>query len=975
MFRFRKIIFLFICFLTPLIFSAQTYNFRNYTVDDGLPFIQVYTIYQDSKGYLWSGGYGGLSRFDGKTFVNYTPKNGLLNHWVTSIAEDNSGKLYVGTIKGLSVIDNGKITNYTTTEGLPGVRVNVVYENQAENIFIGTNNGLAEWKGNKFTVVNTDALKNKNIKTLLEDKDKNLWVGTDNGISMFYGNETNNFSDENGLCNNTINAFAIDNKNNLWIATDSGLSCFDRKTFKNYFIKDGLPNNQIKSLLFDKHGNLWIGTPTDVCKYDGKTFKTYHIRGEAMPTVVECLYLDYEENIWMGTNNALYRYRGETFLTYNQKDGLANSFIYQIIRDKENNLWIGTDGGGLYKYANEKFTNYTTKDGLPGNKVNAGIVDANGKLWLATGKGICFLEGNKFVSVKYNNENKKEEVYSIFQDSKKNIFIGIESALMKYDGKSWEKIPLISKTEKFQPWSLVEDKKGNIWIGTYLGGLFCYDGNAVKDFSETISKTGDSYLTSVIDKEGIIYWGTLEGVFAYDGKKVTQFTEEDGMSSDLVYVIQFDQNENSLWVGTNQGLNKIDLAEFRKSGKKIIEPYGKEEGFQGVECNTNGAWLDADGTMWFGTVNGLIKYTPGEFIPNKAESKISIIGTKIFYNDSVFANGTVLPHELNNITFDFIGICLTNPEKVKYSYMLDGFDKEWSPETKTTFARFPNLPSGKYTFKVKSRNNEGLWNQQAAVFSFTIALPWWRTWWFMIAFVSGVALMIFGVVRFRIRQVEVSERNKVRLANNELKALRSQMNPHFIFNALNSIQHFIMNSDEHGASKYLNKFAKLIRSILNNTEKSTVSLKEEADSLKLYLELEVLRFENKFDYTINIDSKIDLDFYEVPTLLIQPYVENALIHGLVPKKEKGHLDINISMDEKYIICVIEDDGIGRPKSMENKEKSMKKGHKSFGMKITRDRLELLNSVHNSSLSVSITDKEDENKNPTGTKVEIFIPIV
>jgi sensor histidine kinase YesM len=184
-----------------------------------------------------------------------------------------------------------------------------------------------------------------------------------------------------------------------------------------------------------------------------------------------------------------------------------------------------------------------------------------------------------------------------------------------------------------------------------------------------------------------------------------------------------------------------------------------------------------------------------------------------------------------------------------------------------------------------------------------------------------------------------------------------------------------MTSDEQGASKYLNKFARLIRSILNNTEKTSVSLKDEVELLRLYIELEMLRFENKFDYEINVNSDVDLDFYEVPTLLIQPYVENAIIHGLVPKSSGGHLLINISIENNFIVCVITDNGIGRQRSAERKANSVQKGHRSLGMKITRDRLELLNSVHNSSLSVNITDLYDEKNESAGTRVEIFIPVV
>ncbi|MEW6469727.1 MAG: two-component regulator propeller domain-containing protein [Bacteroidota bacterium] len=974
-----RLVLSFLFLLRALPFFSQTYNFRNYTVDDGLPFVYVYTIHQDSKGYLWTGGYGGLSRFDGKTFVNYTAKNGLLNNWVTAIAEGDSGELYVGTIKGLSVLQNGKFTNYTpeNEKGLPGERVNTIHKSADGIIYVGTNKGLCRITGKKFEHVSA-GFPGDNVKTLIgSDQRKIIYAGTDNGIGMLPESGALPPGFPGRLYNKNVNALVAGKKNELWVGTDSGLyvAADGSVALNAYFKKDGLPSDKITALLYDVKGNLWIGTDKEICRYDGKTFKTYYIRGRTTSTNVFSLYSDYEGNIWIGTNNALYRFRGESFTTFTTVDGLNNAFIFQVLRDSKNNLWIGTDGGGLNKYVDGKFSAYTVKNGLPGNKINAGIEAADGKLWFATSAGLVTFDGKAFSLVNAGLP-RGAEVFAVMQDSKGHIWIGVENAVMRYNGAAWEKIPLIARADKVQPWCIFEDKKGHIWIGTYLGGLFRYDGGKIEDHTFSVAKKSDSYLSIVMDSAGVLYFATFEGVYAYDGKQVTQFSEEDGMSSDLVYAMVMADNGNTLWAGTNQGLNKIHLDEFRKSGKKRIEPYGKEEGFFGVELNTNGAWLDQDGTIWFGTVNGLIKYTPGEFIPNNTSIRTNITGTRIFYTDTVITQGITLPYYLNNITFEFIGICLTNPAKVRYSYMLEGGEeKGWSPETKSSFARFSNLPEGKYTFKVKSRNNEGIWNETPATFSFIIGTPWWKTWWFRTAFVVFLAGTVFLAVRLRIRQVEYNERNKVRLANNELKALRSQMNPHFIFNALNSIQHFIMSSDEQGASKYLNKFAKLIRSILNNTEKSSVTLKEEIESLKLYLELEVLRFENKFDYGIHVDPSIDLDFYEVPTLLIQPYVENAIIHGLVPKKDKGKLDIAISLEDNFIVCVIQDNGIGRKRSMEMKEKSMKRGHKSFGMKITRDRLELLNSVRNSSLSVNITDLENENGEPLGTKVEIFIPIV
>ncbi len=341
-------------------------------------------------------------------------------------------------------------------------------------------------------------------------------------------------------------------------------------------------------------------------------------------------------------------------------------------------------------------------------------------------------------------------------------------------------------------------------------------------------------------------------------------------------------------------------------------------------------------------------------------------------------SGSVLSYDLNNISFTFRGICFTNPEKVKYIFKLEGWDKSWSPETKDNAVQYSNLPAGKYTFKVRSCNNEGVWNLEPLIFKFNIDPPFWKRWWFILSLILFIIAMVIVAFRLRINQVKKQQRREakqqVEIAKNELKALRAQMNPHFLFNSLNSIMNYIMNKNDDEAIFFLNKFARLMRLILNNSEKQQVTLSEEIDSLKLYLELEQMRFNNKFEYQIIVDAKIDAGYEEVPTMLIQPYVENAILHGLTPSKMNGNLIIELRYQGDFMVCTIKDDGIGRKKSFEMKQNQARE-HKSMGMKIANDRLRLLNSINNSELSVKIDDLYDINGNAKGTSVNIFIPII
>jgi two-component sensor histidine kinase len=642
-------------------------------------------------------------------------------------------------------------------------------------------------------------------------------------------------------------------------------------------------------------------------------------------------------------------------------------------------LWVGSQGG-LYKFENNEFIQYNKDNGLNANSVNMIYEYSPGILWLGTDQGLVIYDRKNFTKKNDSSGVWANAINCIYKDSKNNIWLGGHNKIFKYDGTKFTSYTFKTLSENADVWTFIEDKNGILWIGTYLGGLIKYNG---KEFVESSKKTGltnDSYLTSLIDDDGNLYFGTLDGLWMFNpntpGKKPINFTKKDGLSSDLVYSLTFGNTKNEIWVGTNQGINKLDISDYKKEGKKNIIQFGKQEGFSGVECNSNGTFVDKDSSIWFGTVYGLIKYDPNEYIENTFESKISITNFRLFYHDTVLTDQIHLSYDNNNITFNYSGICLTNPAKVKYSYILEGFESNWSPPSKDRLATFSNLPPGTYTFKVKSSNNEGVWNKTPASFSFTIDRPFWRTWVFLLSLIILFVLALILSIRFRIRRIKNREKRKTELnkkiANIESQALRAQMNPHFIFNTLSSIQHYISNNDTDSALKYLSKFAKLMRRIMDNSKQQMIAVDEEIKALDLYLELEVMRFDKKFEYHINIDPEIDQTYDRIPSMLIQPYVENAIIHGLLPKEGNGKISITLQKQNDTILCTIEDNGIGRERSMEFKRNRVQQ-HKSMGMSITQERLDILNSSLNSNINAEIIDLFENGKS-AGTKVKLIIPL-
>ncbi|MBP8033078.1 MAG: histidine kinase [Bacteroidia bacterium] len=986
--QFIRLSIFWVIFLFAVNNYAQQYNFKNYSVESGLPYVQIFAMFQDSKGYLWSGGYGGASKFNGKTFQNYSPKNGLANHYVNAIIEDQFHLVTIGTIDGISVIDKprGKISNYTIKDGLPSNHVTSFCLDPRIGLWTGTTKGLCIWDGKK--VIQVPFFKNRNITCLFYSEKLGVLVGTNKGLFIQDKN-----SKEFRIVLDSVNISCVslyNSQSKLYIGSDNGLYIYDLNTSTTnvLHVNNGLIDEEITSILCQKNGNVWVGSKSGLISFNGLDFSYYTIGFDNNSNHIRSLLIDYEDNLWIGTHSGLYKYRGKGFTVYDRQNGLGSAFIYQITKDVNNNLWFGTENNGVFKFSNGFFKNYSVKQGLLNNKVAAVLALEDASVWFGTDKGISILKNEKIENLSYGPLFKQEApINCFFKDSKGLIWVGGQNGLcsMKKNGNSYAityyNLPVKSaEKEGYAVWSIIEDRKGNIWAGTYLEGLFKLENNQFIRQSISSPEPMATALDLCKDKYGNLYAATMNGVMMFNPEKHTYklISEKEGLSSELVYAIGITKDNNYLWAGTNQGVNRIDVKKLQYDFIDILS-YSKNDGFSGVESNSHGIYEDADSSIWFGTVNGLIKYSPKEFIENDNLTRTTITNIKLAYADTLLENGSTLPYALNNISFYFDGICLTAPEKVLYSYKLENYDKEWSPYSDINNTKYDNLPPGKYTFKVKSCNNEGIWNIEPAVFSFTIKSPFYKTWWFIVICIVSISGIVITIFRIRVRQIKNKQQaefeQQVEISKAELKALRAQMNPHFVFNSLNSIQHYILNNKGDEAAKYLNKFAKLIRIILNNSEKPTVTINEDIEALKLYLELERMRFENKFDYKINIDESIDGDYDEIPPMLIQPYLENAILHGINPKEGTGQISISIKVVSQFIKISISDDGIGREKSKAIQSLQPAARHKSLGMKITKDRVRILNTLHQSNLNVNIIDLYNDKKEPIGTQVDLFIPYI
>jgi hypothetical protein len=450
---------------------------------------------------------------------------------------------------------------------------------------------------------------------------------------------------------------------------------------------------------------------------------------------------------------------------------------------------------------------------------------------------------------------------------------------------------------------------------------------------------------------------------------------DNGLPGNYIHDIKTDSRQN-IWIATLSGLYRFT------ENKKVINTYNVRTFTKadGIDIpNWNLAFLETDSlqNVWLGVANGIFKINTAAINEFAFPPAVLINNVRVLNSDNAENHinsgfkadqyNTTFSYRQNDIGFYFNGINLNN-SFIQYAYMLKARDKSWVSNQKNSEAIYYNLAPGKYTFMVKAINDSGL-ESKVAEYSFTIIPPFWQTGWFRLL----IALLAIAIIYWFIKKRDAlrEKENRVALQMSELKltALQSQMNPHFIFNSLNSIQNYILQQKPVDAARYLSKFSKLMRRILDQSFNNLTPLNEIVQTLRMYMELEAFRFHNEFNWEVKVEDSVSISDVKLPPLLLQPYVENAIIHGLMPKDGDKQLLISIYIKENILHCVIDDNGVGRGNKLASAE-----GHISRGQKLTTDILLTMKQLLHSDAQIIITDKKNEQQNATGTKVDLIIPL-
>lgn len=931
---------------------------------------------QDKKGYLWFATDNGVSKYDGTTFNNFGIKEGLPELSIIKIHEDSKGRIWCTSMTHhLFYIENDSIIIPQIDSTITPIAFGGWLEDKNGSIWCGVRRGIIEFQSDGTT-------------HFIPSNDKGMFLIFpfhlgDSSVYFYKDKSTYQLIDDSlqHLTDSSLDYFSSD-VSSSYAPELNKVKDYDPST-QEYYIKDSVLFNHFKQIKhsilsptfinIDAQKNIWYGARGKglFCYlYNGKIVKpNYHFNNQ---TISYQIY-DLEGNLWVSTiNNGIFKVANKEILSHNFSEGYTDGNIVGLCASKEN-IWISFDEGSILEVntSTQSKKHYTTPPLK--NRVLKGFIKNEDSIYFAKDFfGTILLDHGKKVEIPYNYALSVGSFKSYRSDNKGKIYVATSHAICDVTNNTTVQL---NQYPQRRSNAIHFDKNNHLWIGSQDGleewandSIYIKWSNKYKDLKHRIANI------RVLNKTYFLMSTFSHGLFLFDRKNKPIRVE--GLSDYKINSVCI-ENNSTAWVGTLKGLYRIHFNLKDQMKHEVFELNTK----LGLSSNSIIDLTINNNTLWIATDQNKIDALPLDRLKfNHNAPKLYIEKLSIGNNDTLknFSPSVVNYNEKVNIQFS--GIHYTSEGDITYATRLIGSNDTTWVTTSTNFIHYNALSPGEYTFQVKAKGLNTNWSPIEHI-QLTVLSPWYNTWWFYLItliVISGIAYLIakFQIDRVKsiAKQQEEFTQTKQELIENRLKALRAQMNPHFTFNIMNSIQHFLTKSDVKSSFKYLSKFAKLMRRVLEHSQYGYTSVDEEIETLELYIELETLRFSNKFDYEIIVDKKIDLE-EEIPTMLIQPYIENAILHGLTQKKE-GDCKLTLKFDlieERLLKCSIIDNGIGRARSKEINIQKRTEKHKSFGMAINSERLDLLNKTNNETLSVKVIDLYKKEK-ALGTSVEILIPL-
>lgn len=973
--------------------SYAQVNSVHYTPVDGLVQTQCETVFQDSKGYIWIGTKSGLSRFNGYEFENFDSTQSLIGKRILHISEASPGQISAFYPAGFFKIQDRHVKQFK----FPSDYYFRSYTNIEDRIFILCEKNRPLKKFILFSIIN-DTLSQIDIPRQLQN-------------SLLLRTCSNSKLNRLFLCQYTADSLHI-----FKYQTNTGFSkqqSYKRHKDSGYFFDESrkqffspiFPNQKL--MMITPEGVLWKWNRNEPQKTEFKIihdrifwaddsmiiyiradsiFNKRLLKPEELITVlpsVNRVISDTEGNFWLADESGLHRIT--PFYNYSREAGIfpvvwsINEFPEGIIRmfslslskpvvDKLKVFDYKKDG--ICEFENKYQNDFSEIEKTLNGRINfymGSKVLSDNKLYIMSSRGVFRIDKK---GVTMPAEDPMSESFFIYEDSlKQKVLIGRKDALYQYDFKekqlSLEKIFSDFSPSRYRIALCAE--RGNdqaLYIGTGRG-LARYDYDTLM-FMHKNSMPFSGIRSIVRDKKGMLWLGSENGLWHYDYRAFTRIVHPE-LNRQVTALLTAESG--SLLVGSRRGIALIDIDSYYQKTEPTITFYDQSAGYFGGEVGQNGFFQDSKGNVWIAGKDAVVRFDFKKLMHNMQPPKVYIETVKASKNGTQTTSitpNTLLMSDFNSLEFKFSGISHGAPGRLRYKYMLENYEKAPSPPTKIRTIRYNHLPAGKYTFKLWAANESNIWTKEPARFTFTVKKSFFERLEVKLSlyFLLAVGLMAISLSLYRIYRKR--KENRKQFMDLQMLSATGQLYPHFLFNAVTGISNAIYRQKAAEAYKYTTKLVKLVRLVHENRKTPTITLSEELEFINAYLEIQKYRFGKRFDYKVCVPSHIDLNI-QIPQMLLQTFVENAVKHGLEPLHEGGFLELNMEVSKSELIIRIADNGVGRKVSIKNPVNSSGRG-----IRILQQMIDLYNKRYPSQISFKISDRHK--KGLSGTKVIIRIAI-
>lgn len=977
----QKIVVLAIFYLA--LFNAlqgQNHFFRKYDSRQGLPSSEVYQAVQDDDGYMWFSTDHGLVRYDGYQFRTFDVDDGLPENPVFTLYKDSKNRVWFVTLSGkLGYHEKGKIYPYKFNDRLADYlrlyaknRYNIYSEmavDSLENIWLSLRKvGLFRVDG-QGNVAWLNPRQNHNSAVLLRGPDGKMLIDfakthpTHTVIIQSDHVQTDSFDVSGyflprrfGHILNSVVALGEDiffSEHNVVVHFRSGRLINHKKLA-----------HSITRMNFDRQGRIWISTNGGGGRLFDKDLNEIDVFLDGEP--ISSFFEDHEGGLWFTSLNSGLFYIPEK---HNKVIVPPSMFrqekIVDLEIDKKNRLWFSSFN--VIGYSSGKNNQIYRAIKLGDTIISCILPDPSGSyLWLGTSKGL--LRFNE-ASGKLDPLKALSEVYyaqwgvkSLFYDTIHDmLWVGSFAGFYGLSPKTGlSRVIGVNELNRVEAITTAGD--GKLYLGDQ-NGLHSWDGDSLKPVRSF--GMGPWRVTALTWRNDSLWIGTRErGLLLLTNDTLKSFDRKDGLLSSSVNFIKF--KGNMIVAGTNKGISVLNRTSTGK-GFAIVQNITSGYGLLANEVTAMTTTKEKIIASSAGFIS-FLQVNPSLLMNIRMPVHITSVSNENKIIDNYLAEPVVLRYNENKISFSYFAISFFIQGRHTYRHRLVGLENTWVVNQQT-IASYPYLPPGKYTFEVQVKNPDGSWSATAEPIAVTVLRPLWMEWW-VITIMVVVAIALLLALFYAVSWYITRQRNVVNdMRRYQQEALALQMNPHFLFNALNTVQRFILENDKMASSRYLTRFAGLMRAMLENAQKPDTSLSDEMHLLRQYIELESARMPQKFTYEIQCDEQIDQDNTFIPVFLIQPLVENAIQHGLKVYSGEGKLQLRFYQENQSLVVVVEDNGIGREAA--SKLQTNKKT--SLGLSIVQKRILLINKSRQTNINLEITDLYTASGEAAGTKATLRFP--